>query len=811
MTESSIGKSLPIETILKGVVVFCYSLTDLDYPWPNPEAEQEARKKVEEFYLLLPEVERKSLPQPQKPEFYPALAKLAWDKLKLGREELFHQNLPSPGQLKEWEEAMDKQRAELQKAAQKARATRPSLETQLAQARKRIQERIKDQLLTSNPQLKDQPLIAEETSRHITEALEAETPAIAAGGKLPEADLEEISQKATPEIERELALAGISPEKVGLLIKPLIKTSLSEMEAIAMAPARERIVAGRAKVTMPVSPKIPPEVLAKLTPESRGIAFQSVFIGLYPPAAANLVIKVGLVPVVKPWQWTAKLDRKMYPGARLAFLHGITFEDVVGSIKKLVESGLPDDHPQVDELKKIRDSAHEFEEKHPILLFLTKKYHEYSRVTNQVAAKTGVPFLNRQPPDWVSQKGYAWQLREGLNNLGLFSRLYQWLPTEGGGKIIRFIPQEKLAQFFSKISQPVLAWLGKTGLGTALKIGAKKVAGWLAARLGIEAGLIAAGTAVAPGVGTVISAIAGFLVEKIGKPIWDKIKFLLYNLINKKEGFLGLIGLGILGLIILPKPVVFIVAIPFALGGLGLAAWGTTGAGGFLGGFTNGIGGFFTALTLAPISAAPAILIGGILGGLSLLTFLIVMITAGAFILPVSTTLEGGRGAAPPSEPPIFAPPLEISFIWPIASLRCSSNYGYRTLEGDCVYHTGIDISTNIGTPVRATAKGTVVDVGYNNSYGNYVIVDHGGLYSLYAHLSGPSVYKGNEIEQGATVGLAGFTGRTTGPHLHLAFSDCAEMPRCFNDGSHTPDPCNYLNCPAGCSYQNRAVGCSGL
>jgi murein DD-endopeptidase MepM/ murein hydrolase activator NlpD len=81
--------------------------------------------------------------------------------------------------------------------------------------------------------------------------------------------------------------------------------------------------------------------------------------------------------------------------------------------------------------------------------------------------------------------------------------------------------------------------------------------------------------------------------------------------------------------------------------------------------------------------------------------------------------------------------------------------------------HTGADYALAEGTPVLASADGTVVlaeDLFYA---GNAVIVDHGdGLFTMYFHLSEPSVRSGESVRRGDRVGLVGSTGRATGPHL---------------------------------------------
>lgn len=86
-------------------------------------------------------------------------------------------------------------------------------------------------------------------------------------------------------------------------------------------------------------------------------------------------------------------------------------------------------------------------------------------------------------------------------------------------------------------------------------------------------------------------------------------------------------------------------------------------------------------------------------------------------------------------------------------------------------YHTGIDYACPEGTWVRATKGGTVVQVGYDTSYGNHVVVQswHKGrrIRHTYAHLSKPLVRVGMRLVAGRPVGLSGDTGNSTGPHVH--------------------------------------------
>lgn len=83
-------------------------------------------------------------------------------------------------------------------------------------------------------------------------------------------------------------------------------------------------------------------------------------------------------------------------------------------------------------------------------------------------------------------------------------------------------------------------------------------------------------------------------------------------------------------------------------------------------------------------------------------------------------------------------------------------------------FHQGLDLKAAVGTPIFAPEKGTVVYSKNMFMTGNTVILDHGlGVFTIYAHLSAAQVRRGQKLERGAKVGLAGATGRASGPHLH--------------------------------------------
>jgi murein DD-endopeptidase MepM/ murein hydrolase activator NlpD len=102
---------------------------------------------------------------------------------------------------------------------------------------------------------------------------------------------------------------------------------------------------------------------------------------------------------------------------------------------------------------------------------------------------------------------------------------------------------------------------------------------------------------------------------------------------------------------------------------------------------------------------------------------------------------------------------------------RRSSRFGWRSdpFHGARKFHSGVDLSAPIGTPIAAVRAGTVLHAGPAGGYGNLVVVDHGGgITTRYAHCSTIDVRAGDPVAAGQRVGRVGSTGRSTGPHLHF-------------------------------------------
>jgi murein DD-endopeptidase MepM/ murein hydrolase activator NlpD len=99
-----------------------------------------------------------------------------------------------------------------------------------------------------------------------------------------------------------------------------------------------------------------------------------------------------------------------------------------------------------------------------------------------------------------------------------------------------------------------------------------------------------------------------------------------------------------------------------------------------------------------------------------------------------------------------------------------SSHFGSREnpIRGGQDFHSGLDISSGTGNPVRATAEGIVSFSGWNGGSGNLVVLEHGhGFSTFYAHNQMNAVKVGQKVKRGDIIAYVGSTGSSTGPHVH--------------------------------------------
>ena len=137
-----------------------------------------------------------------------------------------------------------------------------------------------------------------------------------------------------------------------------------------------------------------------------------------------------------------------------------------------------------------------------------------------------------------------------------------------------------------------------------------------------------------------------------------------------------------------------------------------------------------------------------------------------------STTADWVRASAAPN-------------LWPVEGMITGS-FGERIdpFNGEGAFHSGVDISAAVGSPVIAPADGVVTFADFLGGYGRAIMIDHGhGISTRYGHLASLAVAPGQYIHRGDTIGYVGLSGRSTGPHLHYEVR--------IND---TPvNPYNYL------------------
>ena len=135
------------------------------------------------------------------------------------------------------------------------------------------------------------------------------------------------------------------------------------------------------------------------------------------------------------------------------------------------------------------------------------------------------------------------------------------------------------------------------------------------------------------------------------------------------------------------------------------------------------------------------------------------------------------------SLPPEPGAPGEL--MWPVSG-PITSPFGMRMhpVYGRPILHAGIDIAAAQGTTIAAAADGRVIVAGYEGDCGKMVAIDHhGGLSTIYCHMSQIFVGVGQDVQRGQAIGAVGMTGDATGPHVHF---------QVMQDG-HPVDPMSFL------------------
>lgn len=145
---------------------------------------------------------------------------------------------------------------------------------------------------------------------------------------------------------------------------------------------------------------------------------------------------------------------------------------------------------------------------------------------------------------------------------------------------------------------------------------------------------------------------------------------------------------------------------------------------------------------------------------------------------------------------------------WPtLDTAEITSQFGNRIdpISGESQFHYGLDLASGLDSPIYAVMGGIVIEAGYNNLAGNFVLIRHtdDDKYSRYLHLNSSSVVVGSEVTRGQQIGGMGTTGYSTGVHLHIEISSA--YPFQYNAPGSLIDPELYLTRtitpPSGAMY----------
>lgn len=133
-----------------------------------------------------------------------------------------------------------------------------------------------------------------------------------------------------------------------------------------------------------------------------------------------------------------------------------------------------------------------------------------------------------------------------------------------------------------------------------------------------------------------------------------------------------------------------------------------------------------------------------------------------------SSQASRGRIKVAPNEP------TDVPWwTWPIFTTYFDRPVAIGSISQGLHGHNAVDFAAPVGTPIYASAPGTVIisrsNGGWNGGYGNFVVVSHSnGSQTLYAHMSRTAVSAGSQVARGQIIGYIGMTGLTTGPHVHF-------------------------------------------
>lgn len=121
--------------------------------------------------------------------------------------------------------------------------------------------------------------------------------------------------------------------------------------------------------------------------------------------------------------------------------------------------------------------------------------------------------------------------------------------------------------------------------------------------------------------------------------------------------------------------------------------------------------------------------------------------------------------------PKIIENSNDLNKFSPPVSGVLTSSYGYRSdpFTGERAFHNGVDIAAKSGTPIKTVCAGKIeISENSRDDYGRYIVINHGGFKTVYAHCKTLIAKVGQQVSAGDVIATVGSTGRSTGPHLHF-------------------------------------------
>ncbi len=429
----------------------------------------------------------------------------------------------------------------------------------------------------------------------------------------------------TPEISKAIPQIAASPEIIETVKQSVVPSKrLIDFQKLSL------------------SPEIIKQIESQFIQESYS-PFKTI---LSPQASFALAKRTFYTPLVKGVQTEAaemQVPLKQQPAferIKMMVFEGVFKKDYEATYQFL-QSYLPKNHPVFTYLENEINAFDEVQKvdvknwlgkivgrKDRSFVKALKRYYDYVKKTEKwqfFDKNLGIHLKSSPKPLWA-KKGYNLLVKRVVDKFQFIPKTYQ--------KVFSFISRGRFNSFGvflrEKAFKPILIKLGKTAFGKAVQQGAKKAAAWLAAKLGIKAGIWAAGAAGAVPSGSVSLLIA--LAVEIGTRILGKIKNLIIGMIRDPEKAFLAVGSGLLILFFIPMPLALIGIIPIIIGSAGLVSFVLAPA--TLGVISGGISGFFTVLFGAPFTLPIILFFTTLLAILAGLTLFIVLVVSGAFILP---------------------------------------------------------------------------------------------------------------------------------------------------------------------------------